>query len=244
MALFSAEQHRFVNILLQTEGRRCVQICFLCAEELDEETGIYSCDDCLGKPQLCKPCAVESHFLQPFHRIRVWNGEYFAKEELALLGVRVYLGHEGWRCPNQPAGSRSSPAPPNDNEWRPPQDHREYGLAEEDDRSRNAKTLVVGHSNGYHRVRIIPCCCPASPPVWQQMLWRGLWPATFAYPETAFTLECLRLGRSLNLECKTSISAFHTLLETLTSLPFGVPVPVSHLHPAKVVRPCSSSLSE
>ena len=185
-------------------------------------TQLYTCDDCFGRPQLCLGCMGNGHRLRPLHRIRKWNGFCFQNATLAELGLELHLGHEGWPCPSAATKRLSE-------DYLHPLDHYDETRVNtplDDGRGRNPKIIVVGHTNGYHRIQMVPCTCPKSRPVWQQMLRQGLWPATHGFPETAFTSECLSLGRSLHLECKTSISGFHTLLEQRTSLPFGQEIPV------------------
>lgn len=212
LAHFKAEKKVFVSILLQTEGRRRVSTCARCRDPLLLDTGIYSCQDCLGKPQLCADCVLDVHILNPFHRVQKWTGDYFKHFELTTLpGFAIYLGHEGFPCPSQ---STYENLPP---ELQHPPDQRENLCSHTDARSHNPKTMTVGHITGFHRVCVVPCKCAGSPEVWQQMLWRGLWPATLLYPETTFTVDCLHLARNLHVEGQSSESGVHTLLQNRTS---------------------------
>lgn len=236
MVDFTAHKSTYVRTLLESEGRRHVAICSACHGELGDGP-VYSCDDCFGKPQLCKDCAVSGHRLQPFHRIKAWTGLCFDNARLADIGLHLHLGHEGWPCPVSSAVSSDGAHP---------QDHHQTEAPPADGRGRNSKDITVAHSNGYHIVNMIPCKCPKSRPVWEQMLRRGLWPATFGYPETAFTTECLQLGRNLHLECQSSISAFHSLLESMTALPYHILVPVSgeSLHERTLLNVSQNKVSE
>jgi hypothetical protein len=222
MQYYATVRPLYMDILLQSEGRRNISVCSACHSLLSSTSDLYSCSDCLGKPQLCLHCVGSGHRLRPFHRIRRWNGSYFESSTLNELGFELHLGHEGWPCPR----AQDEHVP---DEYTHPPDHYDSTWVNaplDDGRTRNSKVIVVGHSNGYHRIKMVPCMCPNSRPVWQQMLRRGLWPATYSFPETVFTTECLDLGRSLHLECKTSISGYHTLLEQQTCFPFGQTIPV------------------
>lgn len=44
-------------------------------------------------------CIVETHKNEPFHWADIWAGQYFRKIDLSHMGMRIYLGHEGLRCP-------------------------------------------------------------------------------------------------------------------------------------------------
>ncbi|KIJ90500.1 hypothetical protein K443DRAFT_116509 [Laccaria amethystina LaAM-08-1] len=65
-----------------------------------QEDGIFKCRDCSGGCLLrCQGCVVKAHQHLPLHRIERWTGEFFSKESLKALGLRVQLGHGGRPCP-------------------------------------------------------------------------------------------------------------------------------------------------
>jgi hypothetical protein len=210
----------FIQLLLEREGCRNVSQCNICREELPANKR-FCCEDCLGLPHLCEQCVRRSHRLDPLHRVTKWTGDCFqpcSTEEITLL-CPLYLGHEGHCCPRF---DDSVPNPhPRDFDSNPNRPLDDNG------RSRVLKRMTIGHTNGFHVRAIVPCTCPGSGAVWQQLLRRGLWPATFKYPETAFTLDCLSLCRNVHLECKGSLSSYHTLLQVMTSMPLGTAPPVS-----------------
>ncbi|EJD44782.1 hypothetical protein AURDEDRAFT_27600, partial [Auricularia subglabra TFB-10046 SS5] len=57
------------------------------------------CTDCVGSHVFCPACLVAQHSLLPFHRIERWTGDHFERSSLLEIGLVVYLGHGGARCP-------------------------------------------------------------------------------------------------------------------------------------------------
>jgi hypothetical protein len=88
-----------------------------------------------------------------------------------------------------------------------------------------AVDFVIGHTNGFHLIQVVPCCCSNHPTFDRQLLFSNLWATSYVRPKTAFTFECLSLMRDLNLECHVSANAYHTLLEKRSNLPLHVRMP-------------------
>lgn len=88
-----------------------------------------------------------------------------------------------------------------------------------------ARAFIVAHSNGFHHIRIIPCACSDHQTFDRQLLFAQLFPATYRRPKTAFTFDCLRDFRTMNLECKTSIQAYHTFLSLRTKWAYHLKLP-------------------
>lgn len=90
-------QHRskYLNILLEMEGRSTSQICSLCLDS----PGYIKCSDCFGGNIFCKSCCLKYHQRSPFHRLLQWNGRHYAPTSLYSLGFILFLGHTGNPCP-------------------------------------------------------------------------------------------------------------------------------------------------
>lgn len=61
---------------------------------------LYRCCDCSSQPTMCKSCVVAKHEHDQFHWVEEWKDRRFERRDLAELGLEVYLGHRGERCPN------------------------------------------------------------------------------------------------------------------------------------------------
>lgn len=111
------------------------------------------------------------------------------------------------------------------------EDEREEGNPWEDTDPRwgngNTRTLLIGHTNGFHIHTVRFCRCQGHSADWQQMLSSRIWPATFGRPQTGFTLECLRDFRYSNAVSKASASSYHSKLQKQTGQGVIVQCPVS-----------------
>lgn len=96
-----------------------------------------------------------------------------------------------------------------------------------------ATEFVVGHTNGFHLIEVVPCCCKGHHTFDRQLLFSQLWPTSYRRPKTAFTFRCLDLMRDLNLEAHVSAHAYHTMLEKRSRLPLHVRMPNKY---AELVR--------
>lgn len=56
----------------------------------------------------CRTCIVKDHQNLWYHWVQRWNGKYHTRHALGDLGLVVYLGHHGVRCPD--ASDNSTPA--------------------------------------------------------------------------------------------------------------------------------------
>uniref|UniRef100_A0A8H8CEU4 CxC2-like cysteine cluster KDZ transposase-associated domain-containing protein n=2 Tax=Psilocybe cubensis TaxID=181762 RepID=A0A8H8CEU4_PSICU len=62
-------------------------------------SGVWRCCQCFGSRILCSECLRRNHQFTPFHRVEKWTGLYFRPGALWEVGVKLYLGHNGKRCP-------------------------------------------------------------------------------------------------------------------------------------------------
>src|SRR6266568_6437548 len=59
----------------------------------------WRCKNCTGGRMLCGLCCMKAHQFLPFHRVEHWNGRYFQVGALWQVGLKMYLDHQGNRCP-------------------------------------------------------------------------------------------------------------------------------------------------
>ncbi|EIW76562.1 hypothetical protein CONPUDRAFT_76203 [Coniophora puteana RWD-64-598 SS2] len=60
---------------------------------------VYRCETCSGRHMTCRECLLSAHSKLPLHHVSEWNGSFFQRVSLSLLGLRVQVGHEdGSRC--------------------------------------------------------------------------------------------------------------------------------------------------
>ncbi|KAJ6610964.1 hypothetical protein B0H10DRAFT_1810661 [Mycena sp. CBHHK59/15] len=55
--------------------------------------GIYRCDNCIGQAVWCEECCLIIHKTTPFHQVKVWNGKFFKKVDLDVIGLTIFLVH-------------------------------------------------------------------------------------------------------------------------------------------------------
>lgn len=85
-------------------------------------------------------------------------------------------------------------------------------------------SMLVLHTNGIHEVAIKYCGCTRVLPHYQQLLRRGLYPATQVTVKTCVTFELLRQFHLISLTTKTSTYDLYRALEKMTSnTGLGVP---------------------
>ncbi|KAG6846689.1 hypothetical protein H0H93_012418 [Arthromyces matolae] len=53
----------------------------------------FRCIDCLHCEMKCRSCIVDNHKTLPLHRIQAWNGQFFEKQSLKCMGLRIQLNH-------------------------------------------------------------------------------------------------------------------------------------------------------
>ncbi|KAJ7867181.1 hypothetical protein B0H14DRAFT_3441876 [Mycena olivaceomarginata] len=85
----------YLRVLVTREGGMGQDSACSCGEHAK-----YQCTECFGGRMYCQGCIVEAHRLRPLCCIEGWNGAFFDRKELRLLGLRVQLGHtDNQRCP-------------------------------------------------------------------------------------------------------------------------------------------------
>lgn len=203
----------YLDILLELEGPPNGQSPERCCEIINNGDGtvrvcdapdpIYRCVDCLdhGLP-VCRACCVARHTYNVFHRVQVrlrvlqtdiahhtsqkYNNEYYAGVSLMDLGVVLYLGHHGRRCPATFLDS--------------------HGVG---------NVVTAFHTNGWHRIRVCYCGCSNTPKP-HQLLRASLYPATTVSPKTVFTIDFLNTFHLLTLQGKLSLYDYYETVLRLT----------------------------
>lgn len=129
----------------------------------DPWCALYKCEDC-AMPASCASCTVQAHTYTPFHRTRLWNGEYFEQWAMWRMGYVFSPRHPGSRCPNVGAHKTTRPLTVVD---------------------------IMGYTTvlvEYCRCRAMS---PGKHEHADQLLEAQLWPATLEDPRTAFRFRLL-----------------------------------------------------
>jgi hypothetical protein len=71
------------------------------------------------------------------------------------------------------------------------------------------------------------CACAGSSEQWEQLMRRRLFPSTFTSPESAFTIDFLKLAHLTALNCHASVHSISLAFRCLTNDPQVHRVPVS-----------------
>ena len=77
--------------------------------------------------------------------------------------------------------------------------------------------MMVLHTNGWHRVKMMYCQCPtqAASKV-QQLLRYELYPATIVNPSTCATLQMMKTYHALTLQSKITLYDYYITLNKMT----------------------------
>jgi len=175
-------------------------ICQVC----NQKNFNFRCRNCFYQPVTCHACCAKSHAEAPFHSIDVWNGVCFLPSDLLHVGLAIYLGHQGSRCPEYKGGEEN--------------DQLEQDTSDSD--TLGAHLLLIVHSNGVCQQSIHYCHCSNAPSHHIQLLQHWLFPASYKKPQTAFTFEVLNRFHIEAMECKTSAGTFYSKLKRFTSNAF------------------------
>jgi hypothetical protein len=140
-----------------------------------------------------------------------WTGTHYEKTSLRSFGQVIHLGHQGQPCPNNFEYQ---------NGWEDSLNHTDDDQIRSEDivDGSGSSEMTLIHVNGVHTTAIAWCMCnPYDPALrYTQLLARGLFPASFQRPQTAFTFELLDLCWIDNLECNTATSGLFTKIQRLT----------------------------
>ncbi|TCD59870.1 hypothetical protein EIP91_011272 [Steccherinum ochraceum] len=153
---------------------------------------LHRCSSCATGLHWCEACLVQSHSINPLHRIEMWSGESHRKTWLSDIGLVYQLGHGGAECPCP------DPVPSLLTVVDITGIHRlqvRYCACLANDPAADHRGVL------HHRVQIL----------------RARWyPATTDRPQTAFTFRVLDLFLELNTRAKINLNDFYDSLENLT----------------------------
>ncbi|KAL0572707.1 hypothetical protein V5O48_009258 [Marasmius crinis-equi] len=168
-------------------GRFASTKCFLCRRPETEAQARYRCQYCYGGQIMCQRCIVEQHQSRPLDQVEYWNGLYFERTTLAILGLIIQLGHPAGECCGLPEPFRVGFTVVD-----------VFGIQDVNINSCLCQREdVVGN-------RL------------QQLLRFQLYPATVQNPSTVFTFRLLNLFHTLTLQGKITLYDFYRSLEKRT----------------------------
>jgi hypothetical protein len=127
-----------------------------------------------------------SHFLFLYLHLQAWNGNFFEKQELRHLRLRVQLCHPD----NQPC-PRSRPGC-------------------------NKFVVIAPNGFHHVAVEFCECRLSGSRCRWEQLLSYGWYPATPDKPQSAITISTLKLYHAVSLQGKTTAYHFFNALAKIT----------------------------
>ena len=187
----------------------------------------WQCQDCLGRPFLCRDCCRVSHLRLPFHRVDHWNRLHFQPGWLKDISLLIHLGHIGLPC--------CMNTEPNPFETGGDMDIEDWDDDDDMDSRpvvnipiplalvwqagatwvRPQTVLCIVDSSGIHQLHVTWYRCLGHLLDDWQMLALNLFPATFKCIKTAFTFKVLDDFCINNLECKIAALNFYSKLKHL-----------------------------
>jgi CxC2 like cysteine cluster associated with KDZ transposases len=198
--------------LLDIEAPPGNQSCMSCMQR----DGSYRCQDCFNQNWYCKDCCLADHQRHPFHRIQVWNGDFFKKVSLRDLGFILHLGHQGQPCPSLHPNASFPPL------------HSEHSSSSENLPPKHSKMTIVDRF-GIYEHNVEWCACPGNHKRDLHLFRMRLFPASINDPKTAFTFQGLNYFHIDSMECRTSAGNYFKKLKRLTNENFPDMVKVSIL---------------
>jgi len=206
--------------------------------------GTYRCKDCFTNHLICGVCCLSSHRTAPFHRIQLFNGQYFENSDLDDLGLVIDVRNHSHEC--IPRSSFMQNTPTSDHHLSEDEDHLSEAFHESSDPSvagqsanqprgafisdrhgdRTGSDLICVSSTGIFKRQVQWCQCPNKPAPFVQLLRSKLFPASFNRPETAFTFEVLDHFHLDALECKTAAMNFMSKIVRISNEAFPGKIPV------------------
>ena len=229
--------------IAETIGREAPppsRACQLC----NEPNSLWRCKNCFGEPSFCTSCCRDHHSLQPFHRVKAWNGRHYMDSWLWHAGVEVHVGHGGIKCPTRTRRLNNATNTPTelddpfledpfrglDDPFAVPQVYWSDELQLDRPTGtyhHGGKVVIIIHTNGVHHLPVHFCECEGHATEEIQLLRTALFPSTYKDVRTVFTMELLDDYLLQNLECKTSTTHYYSKLRRVTNKAFPSSVPVN-----------------
>ena len=203
--------------------------CFSCGTALagptPESPPRLKCLDCYSMPHLCLPCLQAVHKLSPFHRLLRWDvpSGFWHKTTTAALGITLYAGHSGRRCPRVSRQPRNMVIVHTHGVMKIAVSFCECTRAHAGEMA-GAQESRAGHDDEQSLPREDSSALLTPEPL--QLLRLGLYPASWSTPRTAFTLTVMRDFHLLSHQGNVSAHDYFHYLKRLThnSAPKEVPV--------------------
>src|ERR1700733_337953 len=212
--------------ILRHEALPSQQFCSNC-QELSSR---YRCRDCFGTTMWCRGCCISAHTHAPFHRIDMWNGNYFERSDVLTHELIIDLAHFPDDCSSILSNDETqmtNDLDDSDDTVEFSDKHQPSQSSESTAHSESRSTLTIVASTGIFKRSIRWCHCAKSSKQYVQLLLRAkLFPASFKNPKTAFTFEVLDQFRLDALECKTAAMNFMSKIGRITDEAFPSRVPV------------------
>ena len=194
-------------------------------------SGKYRCKDCFGRNVWCDTCCINAHDQTPFHRIQMWNGNYFESSDLLDIGLTIDLPSHSNSCPTfrwinetqaQHAHSGTSTEPEFTN-W----SDGCTNVGTEEHTACQSYLVVVTTSGIFRRLFRWCQCINSSDTLFKLLVRAKLFPASFKNPRTVFTFDVLDHFWVDALECRTAAMSFMGKLRRITDEAFPSRVPVN-----------------
>src|SRR5258705_2769762 len=220
---YLTRRHSILIELLKHESLPSRASCLHC----QQSSGTHRCQDCFGSNLWCSDCCVLAHKYLPFHRVQMWNGQFFERSDVLAQQLTIDLCHYPDDCPTIPLNEEM-------------QMMHDLDIADEGDgfecppsnpsaTSQGIRSnLIIVSSTGIFKRSIRWCRCATTSDQYVELLLRAkLFPASFKNPKTAFTFEVLDHFQIDALECKTAAMNFMRKIGRITNEAFPSEVPVS-----------------
>ncbi|KDQ23111.1 hypothetical protein PLEOSDRAFT_1017784, partial [Pleurotus ostreatus PC15] len=100
LLVWTSEIDLFVEEFLRLEGRGGINCTTVICASCGAVEGTFHCSQCLDTRLFCRDCLMTRHLTLPFHIVDMWNGRFFERRNLRVLGLRIQLNHApGDACP-------------------------------------------------------------------------------------------------------------------------------------------------
>ena len=220
-------RHSILIELLRHEAFPSTTSCSLC----QQSSATHRCYDCFGSNIWCGPCCISAHKSLPFHRVQMWNGQFFEWSDLLVHRLTLDLRHYLDDCPFTQLTTETDmlfDLDLSDNSDEFTDGHRSFADAESTTNVGSRSTLIIVSSTGIFKRSVRWCHCARTPAQYLQLLLRArLFPASFKNPKTAFTFKVLDHFQVDALECKTAAMSFMNKIKRITNEAFPLDVPVT-----------------
>lgn len=222
-----AHEDEYLQELIALDGCRQTVECIFCKGEAPKGASTWRCLSCIGMPEGCRGCMLESHCKLPFHKVEEWVGDHWSASTTKELGVELCMGHAGARCTKATQTRESTTG--------------EDSGADGDQLQPDQTFLIVVDISGVHKLPIVWCRCDNAADRHIQLLRMRLYPASQQFPRTAFSFAALHDFMISNLEMKVPANAYFRKLRYVTNdtMPDDVPVNTTTFYPVLLITYCS-----